>query len=84
MRASLESAIKLGFRQLEIESDSLQLLRAISTGSSFSDLHGFLSDISSYFLFSILSPFKFIARENVAADQLAKQALLLFALNFNE
>lgn len=72
----------MGIHWLRVESDSLQLITTITTGSPISNLYGILSDINlSLDSFGSIS-FKYISREaNMLADSLAKQALCLLDRN---
>ncbi|WZY79810.1 hypothetical protein YC2023_026194 [Brassica napus] len=82
IRAAMEHAISLQMRSVLFESDSLQLVTVIAEGSSFSNLHGIISDI--YRLsdcFDSVSS-RFCCREClIFEDSVAKKALVDFCLN---
>lgn len=66
-----------------MESDSLQLINAITGISTISEIFGPLSDITSFIpLFEVVNFCFIIPIElNVVADSLAKKALNAFAVN---
>ncbi|KAF3581630.1 hypothetical protein DY000_02030094 [Brassica cretica] len=76
IRSALQHAIQLGYTQIWLRSDSLVLVRAITSIAKPKILHGVLSDIetlSSTFSFCV---FSFTPRElNGPADHLAKATL---------
>lgn len=76
IRSAMEHAIFLEMKNMVFESDSLQLVIAIKEGSSFSDLHGIISDIYLLSQFFDSVSFRFCFRERLSfEDNLAKQAL---------
>lgn len=76
IRSAMEHAISLEMKNLVFESDSLQLVTAITEGSSYSDLYGIISHISLLSLFFNSVSFRFCSREKLSLeDDLAKQAL---------
>ncbi|ESQ44499.1 hypothetical protein EUTSA_v10003494mg [Eutrema salsugineum] len=82
IREAIFDANSRKFSSVLIQSDSLQIIQAINSGSPLSELHGVLGDISkSSVNFSSVS-FKFIPRtENIVADSLAQQTLSEFVRN---
>ncbi|KAF2567849.1 hypothetical protein F2Q70_00024601 [Brassica cretica] len=81
LRAAMEQAISLQMKRVDFESDSLQLVTAIADGSSFSDLHGILSDIYLLSISFDSVSFRFSRRESLCfEDSVAKKTLLDFAL----
>ncbi|KAG2301611.1 hypothetical protein Bca52824_030262 [Brassica carinata] len=82
MRAAMEHAIDLQMRCVLFESDSLQLVAAIAEGSSFSDIHGIISDIYLLSNFFNSVSFRFCRRESLTfEDSVAKKTLADFCLN---
>ncbi|KAG2303004.1 hypothetical protein Bca52824_031655 [Brassica carinata] len=82
IRAAMEHAIALQMKCVVFESDSLQLVKAIADRSSFSDLHGIISDIYLLFNFFDSVSLRFCRRDAVNfEDSTAKQALADFDLN---
>ena len=82
IRTAMEHAIALQMRSVLFESDSLQLVTAITEGSSYSDLHGIISDI--YLLSSCFDSVSltFCRREClVFEDSVAKKTLSDFCVN---
>lgn len=82
IRAAMEHAISLQMRCVLFESDSLQLVTAIAEVSSFSNLHGIISDIHRLSdCFDSVS-FRFCRREClIFEDSVAKKVLADFCLN---
>ena len=82
IRAAMEHAIALRLKCVLFEIDSLQLVTAIEEGSSFSDLHGIISDIYLLSNFFDSVSFRFCRRDVLSfEDSLAKQSLSDFGLN---
>ena len=82
MRSATECAVNLQLRNMMFESDSLQLVSAIEGKSSFSDLHGIISDIHLLASYFDVICFRFCHRENLVwEDGLAKQTLHGFVPN---
>ncbi|KAF2558258.1 hypothetical protein F2Q68_00012728 [Brassica cretica] len=80
-RAAMEQAVALQMRRVVFESDSLQLVTAIADGSSFSDLHGILSDIYLLSISFDFVSFSFCRRETLCfEDSAAKNSLSNFVL----
>ncbi|CAA7031322.1 unnamed protein product [Microthlaspi erraticum] len=76
IRWALRHAIDLGFKHLHVASDSQQLVEAINSKSSLSEIFGVLQDISHLSSFFLSVIFIAIPRAaNVLADSLAKQSL---------
>lgn len=81
LRAAMEQAVALQMRRVVFESDSLQLVTAIADGSSFSDLHGILSDIYLLSISFDFVSFSFCRRETLCfEDSAAKNSLSNFVL----
>ncbi|ESQ45723.1 hypothetical protein EUTSA_v10011157mg, partial [Eutrema salsugineum] len=76
MRSALSVAAAEDIRNLSVFSDSLTLIKAINSGTTVSEIHGILEDISCLSeLFDSIS-FNFVPRRlNVTVDALAKNAL---------
>ncbi|KAG5414406.1 hypothetical protein IGI04_001973 [Brassica rapa subsp. trilocularis] len=82
LRAAMEQAVALQMRRVVFESDSLQLVTAIADGSSFSDLHGILSDIYLLSISFDFVSFSFCRRETLCfEDSAAKNSLSNFVLS---
>lgn len=82
IRAAMEHAVAHQMKCVLFESNSLQLVTAISEGSSFSDLHGIISDIYLLFQFFDYVSFRFCRRETlIFEDSVAKKTLVDFCLN---
>ncbi|KAF3596345.1 hypothetical protein DY000_02026964 [Brassica cretica] len=82
IRAAMEHAIALRLKCVLFETDSLQLVTTIEEGSSFSDLHGIISDIYLLSNFFDSVSFRFCRRDVLSfEDSLAKQSLSDFGLN---
>ena len=62
-------------RRVVFESDSLQLVTAIADGSSFSDLHGILSDIYLLSISFAFVSFSFCRRETLCFEDSAAKKL---------
>ncbi|XP_024010394.1 uncharacterized protein LOC112085418 [Eutrema salsugineum] len=76
IRAALSHAAAEDIRSILVNSDSLSLIRALSSGSFISELHGILEDISLLSSGFENATFNFIPRlSNTVADSLAKSAL---------
>lgn len=77
VREGLSTCIDKGFRRVHCKSDSLQLIKAINSGSPSPEIYGVVSDIISLSLAFDCISFTWIQRgNNKEADALAKQALL--------
>lgn len=84
LRHALERAVELGIQKIGVEIDSSQLLAALESKSTFSDLHGIVSDLKYLSSFFAFISFNLIRRlDNVEADSLAKQALYVFVETLN-
>ncbi|VVA95545.1 unnamed protein product [Arabis nemorensis] len=80
IRAVLLQATEEEIRTISVESDFLQLVRAINAGSCVSKLHGILSYIATLSKRFDSISFKFIPRTaNFVGDSLAKDALYALA-----
>ncbi|XP_018454163.1 uncharacterized protein LOC108825364 [Raphanus sativus] len=77
IREAITLCIKKGFLRVHVKSDSLQLVKAITSGSSFPEVYGVIADICNISLAFDCISFSWIRRENNKdADALARQALL--------
>ncbi|CAH2079626.1 unnamed protein product [Thlaspi arvense] len=76
IRSAMEDTLKRGFTKLKLESDSMQMIKTLTTATEFSELYGIVGDIRSITSnFKIIS-FRFISREtNMTADMLTKRVL---------
>ncbi|KAL0740548.1 hypothetical protein Bca4012_082061 [Brassica carinata] len=82
IRSAMEHAMALQLSSVVFESDSLQLVSAIVDDSSYSEIHGILSDIRLLSSSFISVSFRFTPRENLLfEDGMAKQVLSDFVLN---
>ncbi|CAN7015191.1 unnamed protein product, partial [Brassica rapa subsp. trilocularis] len=79
LREALKHCITNGLDSIRMESDSSQLIRAITRHEPLTELHGVMSDISNLSSSPSLSvSFFWISRnENLVADSLAKGALCM-------
>lgn len=78
LREAIFKSKELGIQRLRCETDSLQLVKAITAKKPPPDIYGIVSDIISLISEFELIQFRWIPREqNKDADVLAKQALLL-------
>ncbi|KAL0657472.1 hypothetical protein Bca4012_078057 [Brassica carinata] len=76
VRSALQHAIRLGYTQIWLRSDSLVLIRAITSINKPKIIHGVLSDIGALSLSFAFCFFSFTLREfNGPADHLAKSSL---------
>ena len=77
LREALATCIDKGIRRVHFKSDSLQLIKAINSSSSYPEVYGVVADILSLSLAFECIYFSWIQRgNNKEADALAKQALL--------
>ncbi|ESQ29341.1 hypothetical protein EUTSA_v10023819mg [Eutrema salsugineum] len=76
LRSALSQTAAEDIRKILVESDSLQLIRAINNCSTVFEIHGILEDILTVSSFFEAITFKFIPRcLNGTAESLAKKAL---------
>ena len=76
LRQAMEHAVSLGFGSMIFETDSKQLVAAITENQGVSDLHGILLDITLLSGLFTSSLFRFCHRDTLfLEDGLAKQAL---------
>uniref|UniRef100_A0A0D3BI53 RNase H type-1 domain-containing protein n=1 Tax=Brassica oleracea var. oleracea TaxID=109376 RepID=A0A0D3BI53_BRAOL len=79
LREALKHCITNGLDSIRMESDSSQLIRAITRHEPLTELHGVMSNISNLSFSPFLSvSFSWIPRnQNLVADSLAKGVLCM-------
>lgn len=77
MREALERCKDLGLKRLRCESDSSQLIKALTSKEIPPELYGIFSDVCNLSIYFDEISFVWISREkNNIADKLAKQCLV--------
>lgn len=83
MREAVLYCAEAGMKKVKFESDSLQLIKVLNTGSPVTELYGVAADILSLGTSFEFVSFSWIPRErNSVADSLAKDALIVSEINF--